>query len=413
MTQFWMISAALLLVALAFAVVPLWRSTVRNNEVVRDAANLEIFRDQIAEMEADLANGLLTAELYEQGKRELQARVLDEVKSVESTDSMVRDPHRKLAIALTLLIPLLAVGIYRVVGTEEAFLPQVSNVAGDNGFGAVRSEAALENLQKKLATEPNNPDAWLVLARSMMEQEKFAEAVQAFKKLVELVPDAAPVWADYADAQAMLNGQSLKGAPTEMLNKALAIEPDNAKALALSGSAAMERGDYAAAIRHWERLRKQTTPDSDEARMLDEGIAQAREFQTLSKGGKIAEPAKLVGGKERISGVVVLADSMRTQVTPEDVVFVAAFAVSGPRMPLAVMRRQVKDLPLEFVMDDSMAMVPEARMSKFDQIAVVARVSKSGNAKLQPGDIQGFSEPLKPGSQGVRVVIDSIVHQGQ
>ncbi|WP_035383872.1 c-type cytochrome biogenesis protein CcmI [Ferriphaselus sp. R-1] len=418
MTQFWMICAALLLVALAFVVLPLWRSRVRNNDVARDAANLAIFRDQIAEMDADLANGLLTEELYEQGKRELQARLLDEVKSSQADGLTQGDPHRKLAIGLVVVIPLLALGLYGVVGNQNAFLPQVTHAAAD-GFGAIRSEAALEELQKKLAQEPANAEGWLLLARSLVELEKYPEAVGAFKKLVELVPNESPVWADYADAQAMANGQSLVGEPTKMLDKALAIDPANPKALALSGSAAMERGDYPAAIRHWENLLKQMPKDSEDAKMVEGGVQQAREFLKLSKSGKAPmmaapqQPEKIVSdGKERITGTITLGDVVKANASPEDTLFVVARAVPGPKMPLAIIRKQVKDLPLKFTLDDSMAMSSEMKLSNFDQVVVIARVSKSGTAMLQAGDLEGMSQPLKPGSKDVNVTINNIVQQG-
>lgn len=418
MTQFWMICAALLLVAVAFVVLPLWRSRVRTNDVVRDAANLEIFRDQIAEMDADLANGLLTQELYEQGKRELQVRVLDEVKSPEVASVLARDPHRKLAILLVFVVPLLAVGLYGMVGNPNAFLPQVSH-ANTDGFGAIRSEAALGELQQKLSEEPKNAEGWLLLARSLVELEKYPEAVSAFKKLVELVPNESPVWADFADAQAMANGQSLVGEPTKMLDKALAIDPANPKALALSGSAAMERGDYAAAVRHWENLLKQVPKDSEDAKMIEGGIQQARDFLAQSKGGKAPvmaaqpEPEKIVSdGKERITGTITLDEAVKANASPEDTLFVVARALSGPKMPLAIIRKQVKDLPLKYSLDDTMAMAAEMKLSNFDQVVVLARVSKSGTAMPQAGDLEGVSQPLKPGSKDVNVTISTIIKQG-
>jgi cytochrome c-type biogenesis protein CcmH len=412
MTQFWIICAALLLMALAFVVLPLWRSRVRNNEVVRDAANLEIFRDQIAEMDADLANGLLTSELYEQGRQELQARVLDEVKTPGVAGLLAHDPHRKLSIAVALLMPLLAVALYGVLGNPNAFLPPVSSMAA-GGFGTVRSDAALTDLQQKLAAEPGNPEGWLLLARSLAEQEKYAEAAKAYKKLTELVPDAAPMWVDYAEAVALANGESLLGEPTKLLERALKLEPDSPKGLALSGSAAMERGDYAAAVRHWEKLLKLMPKDSEDAQMVEGGLQQAREFLAQQKSGKSpALQEKIVSdGKERISGEVSLSDAVKANVSPDDTVFVVALAVSGPRMPLAVIRKQVRDLPLKFTMDDTMAMTPDVRLSKFDQVLLVARVSRSGDAKMQAGDIEGVSAPFKPGRQGIRVVIDTIVPQ--
>lgn len=418
MTEFWIIGGLLLVVALLFVVLPLWRSTVKNNDVVRDAANLEIFRDQIAEMDADLANGLLTPELYEQGKEELQARMLEEVKLQEGAVAPKRNPLKVLAAAIVVVVPLASVGLYQVLGNPNVFLPQDTHMSAE-GFGTVLSASALKELQDKLAQNPKDPDSWLLLARSLAQMERFAEAAKAYDKLTQLVPNEAQLWADYADALAMANGQSLVGKPAVLLDKALAIDPVNPKALALSGTAAMERGDYPRAVHDWEALLK-LMPDknSEDAKMVMAGIQQAKAYAAQLKGGMppmmaqapAASPSKpMAPGAEAISGTVTLAASLKDKVSPEDTVFVLAKAASGPPMPLAVVRVQVKDLPLKFKLDDSMAMAPQMKLSNFGQVVVVARVSKSGNAMPQAGDLQGKSAPLKPGHKGLKISIDQLL----
>lgn len=302
MTLFWIICTLLLAVASLFVVLPLLRSTAKSNHVQRDAANLEIFRDQIAEMDADLHNGLLTSELYEQGKRELQARLLDEVKATEGSGSLpARNPPKVLAIVLVVLLPLASIGLYLKLGNLNAFLPQVTHATAD-GFGALRSEAALKTLEEKLAKKPQDPESWLLLARSYVELERYADAVRAYDKLTQLVPDEAQLWADYADAQAMANGQSLAGKPAALLDKALAVDPNNAKALALAGTAAMERGDYPAAIQHWEKLLKLMPKDSEDAKMVEGGIQQARDFLAQLKQAAPTQRAPAAEGKKPVTG---------------------------------------------------------------------------------------------------------------
>ncbi|MBI1175336.1 MAG: c-type cytochrome biogenesis protein CcmI [Sideroxydans sp.] len=420
MTTFWIICALLLVVALLFVVWPLWRHTVKNNEVIRDAANLDIFRDQSAEMEADLANGLLTEELYEQGKRELQARMLEEVKSPEGSGAgQMRNPLKALAVALLVLVPLSAIGLYMKLGNLNAFLPQDKHATAE-GFGAVLSPAALKELQDKLAAKPDDPQGWLLLARSLVEMERYGDAAKAYDKLTQLVPNEAQLWTDYADALAMSNGQSLVGEPTQLLAKALAIDPNNLKALALNGSAGMERGDYPTAIRDWEKLLQlMPNKNSDDAKMVAAGISQARTFLTQIKSGKApmmaqapAAPSQskpAVPGKERITGTVALSAALKGEADPNDTVFILARAAEGPPMPLAVIRKQVRDLPYKFTLDDSMAMAPQMKLSNFDNVLVIARVSKSGNAMPQSGDLQGMSAPLKPGKTGLKISIDQEV----
>ncbi|MBI5435692.1 MAG: c-type cytochrome biogenesis protein CcmI [Nitrosomonadales bacterium] len=418
MTLFWIICALLLATALLFVVLPLWRGTGKGNRVQHDAANLEIFRDQIAEMDADLRNGLLTPELYGQGKDELQARLLEEVTAPEGNGNLaLGNPHKVMAIGLAVLLSLAAGGLYWKTGNRDALLPQVEGGSAE-GFGTVRSETALKALQDKLAKNPQDADSLLVLARSYMELERYADAAKAYDKLTQLVPNEAQPWAEFADALAMASGQSLAGHPTLLLDKALQLDPNNLKALALSGSAAMGRGDYPAAIRYWEGVLKQVPKDSEDAKMIASGIQQARDFMARSKSGKpmAAQPTPVVeekkpaaAGSERITGTVTLSAALAGKAMPNDMLFVLARAAEGPRVPLAVVRVQVKDLPLQFTLDDSMAMSPQTKLSSFDKVVVIARVSRSGNALPQPGDLQGMSAILKPGSSGVKLSIDSIV----
>lgn len=417
MTIFWIISVLLIIVAMLFVVLPLWRSTHKSNAVLRDAANLEIFRDQIAEMDADLHNGLLTPELYEQGKRELQSRMLDEVKDEQNMAVAVRNPLKLLAIILAVLLPLASVGLYWKVGNPNALSPEAS-LAGVSGAGGMNLAEATKALEEKVANNPNDGESLLLLARSYGEMERFGDAVKVYEKLTALVSDEAWIWADYADMLAMVHGQKLAGPPTKLIEKALALDPNHPKALALAGSAAMERGDYPAAIRHWERLLKGLPDGSEDAKMISSGIQQARDFLAQTKGGNApmleqiapAQEAKqATSGKERISGTVTLSAALKAQASPTDTVFVLARAAQGPKMPLAIMRKQVKDLPLEFNLDDSMAMAPQMKLSNFDEVVVVARISKSGNAMPEAGDLQGISSPMKPGKNGLKINIDSVV----
>lgn len=417
MTLFWIVCAALLIVALLFVVLPLWRTGNNNDKpVLRDAANLEILRDQSAELEADLHNGLLTQDAYEQGKRELQARLLDEVKIADQPAKPPRHPAKVLAIVLAIVLPLFSVPLYLTLGSTGALLPQQeSNVA--EGFGVIRSDTALRELEKKLESSPANPDGWFQLARSYSELQRYSDAVRAYQKLVELVPDEAQVWASYADVSAMTNNQSLKGEPTRLLNKALELDGNNTLALALSGSAAMERGDYVAAITHWTKLAELLPPGNSEVQMIRDGIKQARDFLAMQKGGKekLAQLSRDKGTKKpdvapaTISGKISISPALAGKVAQTDTIFIFARAATGPKLPLAVLRKQAKELPIQFTLDDSTAMQPQMAISNFDQVVVLARVSKSGNATVQSGDFEGSTGVIKPGSKGVNIVIDSVV----
>ncbi len=415
MTLFWITCAVLSLIAILFVAIPLWRGTVRSNAVARDAANLEILRDQINEMDVDLKNGLLSADLHEQGKSELQSRVLEEVREVTEVETP-RSPYKKLAIALSVLLPIMAVGLYTQVGNLDAF----SNRAGHGGMSEMSSVGggtSISALEQKVEANPADGESLLLLARAYMEAERFADSAKAYENLTQYISDEAWIWADYADALAMAQGQSLRGKPTDLINKTLKMDPDSMKGLALAGSAAMERGDFAAAIKHWERLRSLLPADSEDAKMIEGGLAEARQMMSHIKGGKapmaleqIAPPVQpAASGKERITGKVTLSDSLKGKYSPDDTVFVLARAAEGPKMPLAILRKQVRDLPITFELDDSMAMQPQMTLSSFDKVVVVARISRSGTAMPETGDAQGLSQPLRPGTKGVNLKIDQIV----
>jgi cytochrome c-type biogenesis protein CcmH len=417
MTLFWILCAALLLAALSFLIWPLWRKSASNNNVLRDAANLEILRDQGSEMEADLRNNLLTQDAFEQGRRELQVRLLDEVKSTENPVTGVRNPARVLAMVMIVLIPLCSVLLYLKIGNVNAMLPPEQQQAESaDGFGVLKSDVALQALEAKLAKNPDNPKGWLTLARSYSELQRYADAVRAYKELVRLVPNESQIWTNYADATAMNNNQSLLGEPTKMLDKALELDAENTTALALSGSAAMERGDYVAAITHWQKLISLLPPDYPQIQMIIDGVTQARDFLSKQPGGR-EKLAKLPAAPQKaaanpalaITGRVSLSPEMASHANPDDFVFILARAAQGPKMPLAVIRKQVKDLPIEFTLDDSMAMQPQMKLSGFDKVVVLARISKSGTPMAQPGDIEGTAGTVKPGTHDLKITLDTLV----
>lgn len=417
MILFWTLCAAMLLVAVLFIALPLWRKAQSDNDVLRDAANLGILRDQATELEVDLRNGLLTQDAYEQGKSELQSRLMEEVKITEQPAKPPRHPAKVLAIVLAVMLPLFSVLLYLTLGNTDALTPQEMIAADANGI--IHSEEGLQMLEKKVKRLPKNPNDWWTLAQSYTELKRYEDAVRAYEHLVVLAPNEAQLWANYADVYAMAHGQTLQNDEvTKLLAKALEIDANNPTALALSGSAAMERGDYVGAITSWQRLVDIAPPGSQDAQMYLGGVKRARELLAAQPGGK-EKLAKLSTGKApekaatnsaaAITGKVSLSPALAGKVAPTDIVFILARAAQGPKMPLAVLRKQVKDLPLKFTLDDSMAMQPQLKLSGFDQVVVVARVSKSGTPMSQSGDLQGLTGAVKPGIKGLNIVIDSVV----
>jgi cytochrome c-type biogenesis protein CcmH len=202
---------------------------------------------------------------------------------------------------------------------------------------------------------------------------------------------------DFADVLAMARGQRLEGEPEKLIQRALEIDPQNLKGLALAGTVAFERKDYAQAAAYWQRMLPLVPADSEDARVIQQNVAEAK---SLAGTGSAASTLR---------GTVSIAPTLKSKAAPDDIVFVFARAAEGPPMPLAVARARVRDLPYSFRLDDSMAMTPAMKLSAFPRVVVGARVSKSGNATPQPGDLQGASAPVANDAGEVRVVIDRVV----
>ena len=401
MIAFIVSAAVLLLLAVAIVLRPLLKGGTGTG-VARERANFEIYRDQFAELENDLKSGVLGAEQFDQAKADLERRVLEEAaRPAEGATGARRG--RAAPIAVGVLIPVAAVLLYLQFGSLEG-LDVTHHAARDvSSMTAEHFQEMAEKLAARMRENPDDVEGWMMLGRTYQALERFQQAADALSKAVALNPGNADLLADLAEALALRNGRTLAGEPTRLLDRALKLDPDNNKVLALSGSAAFERKDYKAAIRHWEALLKRPGVSGEVAQALSAGIAEARARAT----GKKTVAAKPAPG--RVSGTVTLDSALRARAAPEDTVFVYARAAQGPRMPLAIVKVQVKDLPYKFSLDDSMAMMPEMKLSAFNEVIVGARVSKSGSAKPTVGDLEGASATVSPGANGVKVAINQVV----
>jgi cytochrome c-type biogenesis protein CcmH len=404
---FALVATAMVAVAVAWILVPLLRSRGAG-DVDRDASNVAILRDQLAELQADLGRGAIGAEQFEQAKRELERRVLEEVSAAPGAAAAQRGTPWAAAV-LAGLVPVAAVLLYLFVGTPDALGPQSRVGAADGGHEVTREqvEKMVADLAARLEREPDNVNGWVILARSYYVMNRFDEAAKAYERAVALVPNDPDLLADYADTLAVTTGGNLSGKPLELAKRALAADPTHWKALALIGTEAFNRKDYRTAVQYWEKLKASAPPGSPIAQSVDASIAEARELGGMKVAAKPPAPAVAAPAGGRVAGRVDLSPGLKGKVAPTDTVFVFARAAEGPRLPLAIIRKQVKDLPFEFALDDSMAMAPEMKLSSFPDVVVGARVSRSGNATPQSGDLEGLSKPVKVGATGVAVVIDS------
>ncbi len=399
MTAFLIAAALLTAGGMVFVLWPLLRPAAGARTTVR-AANLSIYRDQFAELERDLRLGTLDATQYENARAELERRLLEEVAAQPADAGAARRSGRMLAVLVAVLMPLCAGLLYWHLGQPQGIGAPKHTVPEAGDITQADFEAMTRQLAERMAANPDDPVGWLMLGRAYRALERFPQAVQALQEADRRKPNEPEILAEYAEALALERGRKLEGEPTRLLERALKIDPNHPKALTLAGSAAFEAKDYKRAIGYWERLQAQVPADSELAQALQAGLAQARELAG-------AKPAP--AGAETIRGEVRLAAGLAGRAGPEDTVFVVARAEEGTRMPLAVLRKQVKDLPLRFALDDSLAMAPQMKLSGFPKVIVTARISKSGNAAAQSGDLEGASAPVQPGASGVVITVDSVV----
>ena len=405
---FWIAGALLVAATLAVLLWPLLRAR-GGSGVSRDAINLAVHRDQLRDLEADMRAGTLAEDHYQSARSEIERRLLEDVEGpVAPAEKPRRSPWAALALAIA--IPVCSVALYLAIGNPRALDPQAAGRSeSDQGISAQQFQVLIERLASRLKEQPENPEGWAMLARSYAAVGRFAEAGAAYAEATARLPANAQLLADYADTLAMAQGRSLRGEPEKLIARALRADPRNLKALTLAGSAAFDRKDYSRAIAYWERAQKLEPADQEFAESLRAGLAEARSLagSASTSPGKPAasERARVAAG--RVGGVVRLAPELAAKVAPGDAVFIFARAASGPPMPLAVLRRQARELPVKFVLDDSMAMSPESRLSAHASVVVGARISKSGNATPRPGDLQGLSAAVKVGADNVNIVIDT------
>ena len=427
--------AGLIALALVFVLPPLLRTgRVPPQQVSTDAArraNLQVLREQLAALEAEHASGAVDAAQYRTARIEIERRALEEEQDATTAPVLARSG--KTAIAVGAFVPLFAFVVYGVVGDPESMLPRPATAASqDDGVTAEQIEAMVAKLASRLesqsAPQAGDDQAWTMLARSYAVLQRFPEASKAFVRARELAPENAQLMADHADVMAMLQGQRVSGEPAQLAERALGIDPDNLKALALVGSAAFESKDFTGALKHWTRASKLAEPGSPFASGLAGSIEQARAAGGKDPAGtpapQVAQgpapaapmapsapaapaaPAAATGA--RLTGVVQLAGALAGKAAPGDTVFVFARAAEGPRMPLAILKMRVSDLPLNFTLDDSTAMSPQMKLSNYPRVIVGARISRTGDAMPRTGDLLGQVGPVDNTTGKLSITIDAV-----
>jgi cytochrome c-type biogenesis protein CcmH len=430
-------------------------------------SRIETLRQQLRQVDELASTGVLDESAAQLARAKLERELVDLVMAgaepavaatptepvsaaaAAAAPKTIAKPSRRLVGSLVAFVVVFGAGGYAWHGNSEGWGVAPGQVAAAGDGGTVGGQAAphstdsaqfqamVDKLSKRLEAKPDDAEGWTMLGRSYVAMGRGADAVPAFKKVVDLHPNDAQALADYADAMAVVNNRTLEGEPEKLIARAIKADPNNVKALFLSGTVAFNRGDFAAAVLAWEHAVKVSEPGSETAKQIQGAVDEARQRAGLPPsanavasappaaspgamaqaapsdappaggGGAGAAPAAAGGGQ--VSGRVTLDPALVSKASPDDTVFIFARAAQGPKMPLAILRKQVKDLPISFSLDDSMAMSPAMKLSSFPEVVVGARISKSGTALPQPGDIQGLSAPVKIGAKDLAIKIAEVV----
>lgn len=398
MTGFVIYAGVMVLIALAFIVRPLLRA---NRHVDPDAARTRA-------LEQALANGVISAEEYASKKASFQ---------IASSVTLQRSRSGYVALLLTvLLLPALAIFAYSRVGTPHALDPAARQAEPVTGDGGIDMDQAVAGLAAKLEKNPNDAQGWALLGRAYQSMQKPQQAMDAFKRARALLTEDPDLMADYAQALVTTSGGTdFSGEPSQLLDRALSIQPDNQRALWLRGVAQYQAGDYPTSIGTWTHLlgllpAGSTVGVSVQAQ-IDDARGKAGMPATVATTPATPKPAAPgIANAPKLTVSVSIDPSIAAQVDPSLTVFVYARAASGPPMPLAIQRLSVAQLPVTITLDDSNGMMPNMKLSNFPQVVVGARISRSGNPIAQSGDWQTLSEPIDVGKkETVVLTIDRIV----
>lgn len=394
MIAFWLAAGALLLAALAFLLIPLLRGRRAQAEEDRTALNVALYQERIAELDAQHAAGALDAAQLEAGRAEAARELLADAEQGGAASR--RALGRWLPLALALLVPLVALGLYLHWGASDAV-----KLREDMATAPKSIEEMTARLETAVKAQPDSAEAWYYLGRTYMAQQRASEAAPAFAKAVELAGRQPELLGQWAQALYFANGQKFTEQVRNLGEEALRLDPQESTTLGLLGIAAFEEQRFADAMRYWNRL-VATLPADDAGRQaIEGGIARARE-QLVARGEPLPElPAAPAAVQLKVK--VSLAPELVGKVKPDDSLFVFARAASGPPMPLAAKRLKVSDLPAEVSLSDGDAMMPQLKLSNFAEIRLVARISRAGTPTA--GEWVGQSEVLKTAEAGAQTLV--------
>ncbi len=401
---FWLIVSALLAITFYIIIRPLLKTT-EIEQADSDQRNIRIAQERADELKQQFDAGLLTQQQYDEQYSELELTLGDDLDIVQHSHQS-NSQGRWVIPVIVLCVPVFSVFSYFSLGEPDALikaeLKQPQQLSGDGQD----INAMVQQLAQRLKENPDNAKDWIMLGRSFKYLKQYQLAANSFKKAHALLGDEPEVLLHYADSLAMLKNGSLAGKAAEMVFKALEKAPNNVTGLWLAGMAKAEERNFSQAVGYWDKLLTILPPESDSYAQVKNLIAKVHAENSVAKAVENSPPVKALAAVS-IEVQVSIAPAIKSRVDDTHTVFIYAKALSGPPMPLAIIRKQVSDLPLTVTLNDAMAMMPAMKLSNFTAVKVMARISKSGTAMQQKGDFIGALDLSELASkQSVAIVVN-------
>jgi cytochrome c-type biogenesis protein CcmH len=388
-------------IALCVAAVFLWfllRERKPLTQASQANANAKVYRDQISDLDREHKSGHISDEEWQQSRDELSVRLLEDTAAVDDPAAKAEKPAVWTAVVLAVAMPISAMGLYMWVGNPEALNPLA--LKSPDQVDQKDLAKLAQTLADRLQSQPDNLQGWVMLGRTYRTLENFDASLKAYDTALKLSADD-DLQLERIEVMAMQRQGLFEGEPWRVIREVLQKDPQHFGALLTAGSASYAEGKYADALKYWEQARKPLDANNPDLPGLENAIATVRD-----KLGMPTKAAPSASSALNVSGQISLSAALKAKVSPNDAVFVYATPANGDRMPLAIMKTTVSQLPLNFMLDDSTAMTPERKLSMAGEVLVKVRVSKSGNAMPQSGDLTGASEgPVKVGAKGLKIEI--------
>jgi cytochrome c-type biogenesis protein CcmH len=399
-----------LALALCVAGVLMWVLLRQRHEVSHASqakANAKVYRDQILDLDREHESGHISDAEWRQSRDELSLRLLEDTSAQDDPAAKKEKPAIWTAVVVAVALPLASMGMYLWVGEPEALDPMAVRSPEQPDQQSLIKMA--EGLAQKLNEKPDNLQGWVMLGRTYRTLEKFDAAVQAYDRALKLSADD-DLKLERVEVLAMKSQGNFEGEPWAVIRDILQRDPQHYGALLLAGSASYSHEKYSDALKYWQQARKPLTADNPDVQGLDEAIASVQKKLGMAAGPAVAAASSANNASAataglNVTGQVSIAEALKGKVKPSDVVFIYATPANGERMPLAIFKTTVAQLPLAFTLDDSTAMTPDRKLSAAGEVFVKVRVSKSGNAMPQSGDFSGTLGPVKVGSKGLKLEI--------